>query len=295
MDIQSDIKLANFTSFRIGGAAKYFVEARSTEELRAALEYALQNNLRYFVLGGGTNMLVQDQGFPGLAIKNIAKGKSVEDGLVVAETGNTLAEINIFANNNGFVGFEQLATVPGTLGGAIYNNAHYLNSLLSDFIAWVEVLVVENGKVGLKRIAKEQLSFTYDSSKIKTENLIAVRAGLKLQSGDIKQSRQNLLELIKKRNSSQPYGTMNSGCMFQNVKEQIGPGYHGTSAGYLIDQCGLKGAKVGDAEISTVHGNFFINTKNASSEDILKLAEMCQNAVREKFHVNLEFEIKIIN
>jgi len=295
MQIQENIELSKYTSFKIGGKASFFADVKNRQDLVEALNFAKERQLKVLMLGGGTNMLIRDSGFDGLVIRNLMKGIGLEaENIIAAETGLTLPEINNFGYKNGLVGFEKLATVPGTLGGALYNNAHYLGLLLSDLIDWVEVVDSSGSSPVIKRVSKEQMRFGYDTSIVKTDSLIAVRAGIKLVKGDISVSKTELIKMLKQRSEHQPYGTFNSGCMFQNVKASIGPGHNGTSTGWLIEQCGLKGTRVGNAVISEKHGNFFINMGGAGSGDILKLAEICQNKVKEKFGVDLEFEIKII-
>ncbi len=293
--IQNDVNLSKLNAFKIGGPARYYIDAKNDQDVIGAMQFAHQHAIPFFVLGSGTNMLISSDGYVGMVIRNQMKELKVEDDLIIAETANTLAIINQFANLNGFVGFEKLATVPGTLGGGLYNNAHWLDDLISNYVAWVECVDPKDPTLKVQRILKEDLAFSYDTSLIKTKNLVALRAGIKLPKGDTVESRKTLLEYLKKRTESQPYGTLNSGCMFQNVPQNLGPGNHGTSAGYLIDQAGLKGMQIGDAKISEKHGNFFINTGNASSDDIIKLAELAREKVKEKFGVNLEYEIKIIN
>ncbi len=292
--METNVSLAKFTSFRIGGPAKFFVAAKNQKDFVKALDFAHQNNLPFLVIGGGTNILVRDQGFDGVAVRNLSREIKLEDNLIVADSGVAMALINQFANQNGFVGFEKLATVPGTLGGAIYNNAHWQDDLLANHIAWVEVIDPDQREAKVQKLNRQQMNFAYDTSLVKQKGLIALRAALQLPKGDIAESKKILLQYLKSRSSSQPYGTMNSGCIFQNVPEQIGPGKHGTSAGYLIEKAGLKGTKIGAAEISEKHGNFFINTGNASSADILKLAELCREKIKKQFGVELEFEVKII-
>lgn len=290
LQIKENVELAKYTSFRVGGPGRYFVGAKTLDDIIQAVAFAKQNKLPIFVLGGGTNLLISDIGFPGLVIKNQVKGLELEDGLLVASTGVVLPEIHNFANSKGLVGFEKLATVPGTLGGALYNNAHWSDDLLSNYVQWVDVLIDDN----IVRIKGSELEFAYDTSIFKTKGLIALQAGFLLPEGDTTASKVQFLQYIKSRTETQPYGTLNSGCMFQNVQQNLGPGNHGTSAGYLIDQVGLKGARVGQAEISSKHGNFFLNNGGASSKDILELAELCRAKVKEKYGVELEYEIKII-
>jgi UDP-N-acetylmuramate dehydrogenase len=292
MQIQENVQLAKYTSFKIGGNARFFIEVKNRNDFKEAIAFAREKNLNYFILGGGTNCLIRESGFNGVVIRNQMRSINLEDSLIIAETALTLPEIHNFANKNGMVGFEKLATVPGTLGGAIYNNAHYIDSLFSNFVEWLEILNPESGQI--ERLVKDEMQFEYDNSKVKKFNLPALAAAIKLPKGDVSESRKLFLEFLKKRSAEQPYGTFNSGCIFQNVKENLGPGHNGTSAGFLIEQCGLKGLRFGDAIISEKHGNFFINSGQAKSEDILKLAEICKNKVKEKFGVNLEYEIKII-
>lgn len=292
--IENDVNLAKYTSFKIGGQTRYFIDAKTEEDLLGGIQFAKQHEIPFFVLGAGTNMLIRDEGYMGITIRNQLKDIKVAGDLLVAETANLLPIINQFANLNGLVGFEKLATVPGTLGGAIYNNAHWMDDLLSNYVEWVDVINPSDQKLSVKRLSKDEMQFAYDTSLVKTKNLVAVRAALRLPQGDKVQSKKTFLEYLKKRSESQPYGTFNSGCMFQNVPENLGPGNHGTSAGYLIDQVGLKGTQVGNAKISEKHGNFFINTGNASSDDIIELAEIARQKVKEKFGVDLEYEIKII-
>lgn len=293
-NIQNNIELAKFTSFRIGGPAKYFAEASKDADIIEALKFAKENSLPFFVLGAGTNILIQDHGFDGIVIRNQMKDIRMDDDLLVADTGLGLVLINQFANKNGRVGFEKLTTVPGTLGGAIYNNAHWKDDLLSNYIAWVEVIDPEDPGLNVQRLTLDQLAFGYDSSLIKQKNLVALRAALRLPQGNVEESRKLLIGYLKTRHESQPQAIGNCGCMFQNVQQNLGPGNHGTSAGYLIDKVGLKGKQIGDAIISEKHGNFFINKGKASSADVLRLAEMCKEKVKEQFGVELEYEVKII-
>ena len=290
IEILKNIRLAPYTGFKIGGPAKFFCVVKQYEELLEALEFSHQKNLNYFILGSGTNILVPDLGFSGVVIKNQIRNKSFEDGLLIASTGITLAELFLFGHEYGLVGFEALATVPGTLGGAIYNNAHYGESLLSDFVEWVEVL--QDGQ--LVRMQKQELSFAYDSSVIKTNKLPAVRAALRLPKGDVSLSKKTFLELLKKRGQNQPYGTFNAGCIFQNTPKILGPGNHGTSAGWLIEQVGLKGKCLGGIKVSEKHGNFFVNNGTGTANEILNLIQLCKQEVFKKFEVHLETEIKIL-
>ena len=295
--MQKKVNLSKYTSFKVGGPATEFTEATSPEEMAKAIAAAVQSGRRFFVLGGGTNTLFTDHGYDGVVIRNAMRKITLHTGgIIVAETGASLAEINVFANRHGLVGFEKMATVPGTLGGGLYNNAHWLDNLLSDFVVSVDALKVSSdGSTENVKLLQPHLHFGYDHSIFREESVVALSATLQLREGDTAASRAEFLGYLKKRSEMHPYGTMNCGCMFQNVKGNIGPGHGGTtSAGYLIDQCGLKGTKIGGAQISEKHANFFINTGAATSADIEALVKLCQDRVRSKFGVDLELEVHVV-
>ena len=299
MEILENILLAPYTGFKIGGPAKFFCIVKTKDDCIDALEYARNSSLKVFILGSGTNLLVSDSGFDGLVIRNSLKEIFFDNGLITAGAGLTLAEIFVFATQNSRIGFERMATVPGTLGGALYNNAHYLDDLISNYIVSVDVYD-STSPSKIKTLSMDQLDFKYDSSKIKTDSLVVLSALIKLPEGDVDASKKYYLELLKKRGDTQPYGTMNAGCMFQNVSKEgnellvAAPGNHGVSAGWLIDQAGLKGKAVGNIEVSTKHGNFFINRGKGTAADVEKLIELCKESVYNKFKVDLELEIKIL-
>jgi UDP-N-acetylmuramate dehydrogenase len=298
--IKENILLAPYTGLKVGGPATLFVAVRTIQELIEALDYAHAQKLEYFVLGSGTNLLITDKGFAGLVIKDEIKLLEYQNDLITAGCGLTLPEIHLFGHRHGRIGFEKMATVPGTLGGALYSNAHYLDDLISNYV--VSVDVYDSSQAGrIQTIAKDALAFAYDTSLIKTQNLVAVSACLKLPEGDTTESKGYYLELIKKRGASQPYGTITAGCIFQNVPKTDdlalvnAPGHHGISAGWLIEQAGLKGVKIGGAEVSPKHCNFIVNTGQASAQDILDLIALVKEKVYTKFNVTLELEIKVLN
>src|SRR5665213_2568204 len=164
MTIQENVNLAKHSAFKVGGPAAKFTEVRTQEEMAEALGSVD----KFFVLGGGTNTLFNDAGYSGTVIKNLMKGIKLHGrDAIEAETGTTLVEINAFANANGLVGFQKMATVPGTLGGALYNNAHWLETLLQNFVVSVRALSVENGKVQKVVLTPEDLHFGYDQSVFK--------------------------------------------------------------------------------------------------------------------------------
>lgn len=310
MNLKRDVDLSKFNSLRIGGKAKYFFTATTAEQLQDAIAFALQNGLAaqnsqpYFILGGGTNTFIADKGYNGVLIRNHLRGIAETDGLIVADTGLTLAEINNFAFARGFVGFHKIATVPGTLGGALYSNAHWQDWLISEFVQWVDILEINreanNPVFRVRRVPAKEMKFGYDTSIIKTSSMIenghiiALRAGIKLPKGDVVAARKELLENLQIRSAHQPYSSFTCGCIFQNVPQKLGPGKHGTSAGYLIEQCGLKGYRIGGAFISDKHCNFIVNDGSAASDDVLRLIEICKNRVREKYGIALELEIKLL-
>lgn len=297
--VKLDEPLACHTYIKIGGPADLFFTALSLEDLKTAIQASIKTNIPYFVLGGGSNILTSDKGIRGLVIKNRAdniiikkiKGKvknnqlSLEEAQVVAESGaitNLLVRRTI---QEGLAGLEYFLGVPGTVGGAIYNNSHYKDQLIGNFIHRVSVLNREGSE---KTYSKDEMLFAYDYSILHDTKETVLSATFRLKGGSSEQLWKKAESFAKRRSDSQPLNFPSSGCMFKNIKQGK---YSGTSAGYLIDKAGLKGAKVGKAKVSEKHANFIINTGNATAKDIVELIDIVKAKVKSKFKVELEMEV----
>jgi len=318
MEIKENINLANHTTFRIGGPAKFFVEVNSREELIEALKWAKEKSLPYFILGGGSNLLVSDKGFDGLVIKmqnvniKMQNGPRYAEGFgeasnagckIIADAGASLIKIILETTKMGFSGAEWGFGIPGTIGGAICGNAHRLGQSFSQVVDSVEILDTEfNSKI----LCREKCNFAYGESRFKKTGEIILSASLLFGKKD-QANIDDVLEQAKCIVRAQaPFPS--AGCVFKNyetkgvgdsllqghpeLKERLREGKLGV--GYLIDQCGLKGKQIGGAKIWEGHANFIINVGGAKATDVLSLIGICKKSVAEKYNIEMDEEIRCI-
>jgi UDP-N-acetylmuramate dehydrogenase len=279
--IQENIKLAPYTTFRIGGEAKFFVKIYNADELIEALSWAEENNQKYFILGGGSNVLFPDEGYDGLVIKMAGEKIQVLDNEITIDSGISLNKAVVKALAYNLSGLEWAIGIPGTVGGAIRGNAGAHDFSISDFVK--EVSFFDSKEIWTFK--KADLDFSYRSSIFKkNKHFVVLTAVLELQLGG--DSNKDLLKnYIIKRNESQPKG-FSAGSVFKNPPDNY--------AGKLIEACGLKNSRIGGAIISDKHANFIINMGNANAKDVLALVDLCQKEVFNKFNINLELEIEIV-
>jgi UDP-N-acetylmuramate dehydrogenase len=283
LNIKKNINLAPHTTFRIGGPAKFFVEVKNSDELIKAVSWAKKEKVKYFILGGGSNILFDDKGYKGLIIKITSKKIELikNKNLIIASAGANLSQLVKFSLENNLKGLEWASGIYGTVGGAVFGNAGANKGCMADVVEEVEVC---NGKK-IEVLNNKDLNFKYRSSAIKKgETIISVK--LKLKKGDKKESEELSKKYLKQRKEKQPKGFC-AGSIFKNPKANV-------SAGFLIEQCGLKGLKIGKAKISEKHGNFIINLGNAKSSDVLALIEKAKNEVEKKFAIKLKEELTIV-
>jgi UDP-N-acetylmuramate dehydrogenase len=284
--VQENVSLAPYTSARIGGAADVLLTVKSADELADAMHLIWEHDLPYYILGGGSNVLVSDRGFRGVVILNRAKEVRFETGdspTVWCEAGVVIANLAKRCASKGLAGFEWSATVPGTVGGAVYGNAGAFGGDMNGNLVWAELLT-RNGR---ERFTAEQMGYGYRTSVLKRGevNAIILSSLLRLKNSTEHDVSVKISEFSERRKATQPPGA-SMGSMFKNPE--------GDHAGRLIEAAGLKGTRIGSAEISTVHGNFFINRGETKAEDIRALIVLVQTTVREKFGVNLELEIELV-
>lgn len=284
--VQENVFLAPYTSARIGGPADVLVTVKSADELADAMQLIWQHDLAYYILGGGSNVLVSDDGFRGVVVLNRAKEVRFETGdqpTVWCEAGVIIANLAKRCASKGLAGLEWSATVPGTVGGAVYGNAGAFGGDMTDNLIWAEMLT----KNGRERFSLEQMRYDYRTSVLKRGEMqgIVLSALLKLKNSSKEEVSVKIEQFSERRKATQPPGA-SMGSMFKNPT--------GDFAGRLIEAAGLKGTRIGNAEISTVHGNFFINSGETKAEDIRALIHLVQNTVREKFNVQLELEVELV-
>jgi len=282
------VVMAPFTSFRIGGPADFFFEAASAEDLVKAVRAARSAGVRYDVIGDGTNLLFADEGYRGLIIRNRAASPAEEaaPGRITAPAGLALGKVVQFSLDKGLTGMEFLAGIPGTVGGAVRGNAGAFGRSVGDVLASALLL----GRDGVERRAvRPEMGFSYRHSSLKETGDIVLGADFSLAAGDPTKSRDDVREfLAQRRTKHPPWGTACAGSYFKNP---CLPDGSRQAAGYLLDQAGARGQRVGDAAVYEGHCNFIINLGRASARDVLELAARLKDRVREKFGVTLEEEV----
>ncbi len=281
--IELNEPLAKYTTFRIGGPADLYLEPLDKEGAVSLVAYLRAQHIPFFLMGNGSNLLVSDDGVRG-AVVNLEAGfnyvSAAPDGVITAGAGIKLAKFVDFCIGHGKQGAEMLAGIPGTLGGGIIMNAGAYGGEISDHMLAVEVIRGDR----LVTIAKEEAGFAYRTSAL--QNDVVLEASFRFPEGDVAEMKAKRRATMLKRNSSQPVQWPNAGSIFKNPP--------GDYAARLIQEAGLKGTRVGNAEISELHANFIVNMGGASSADVLALIDIARNAVREQFGVTLELEIKLV-
>ena len=284
--VQENLTLAPYTSARIGGPADVVLTVKSADELADAVQVIWEQDLPYYILGGGSNVLVSDKGFRGVVVLNRAKEVRFEMGdqpSVWCEAGVVIANLARRCASKGLGGLEWSAAVPGTVGGAVYGNAGAFGGDMTHNLVWAELLTTN----GREKFMLDQMGYGYRTSILKRHevNGIVLSALLKLKNSNSEEVSVKIEQFSERRKATQPPGA-SMGSMFKNPE--------GDHAGRLIEAAGLKGTRIGNAEISTVHGNFFINHGETKAEDVRALIALVQKTVLEKFGIDLELEVEVI-
>lgn len=276
--------LRRHTWYRIGGPARYFIRPRSEDELAEVIRRCVAHSLPVYILGLGANLLVRDEGIDGAVIRldePVFERMEFEGEIVEAGAGADLQKLIVRTVRAGLAGIETLAGIPGTVGGAIRMNA---GGKYGDIGAVVESVKTMDLNGGVTRRERDEIIFGYRSSNLVEPIILSAR--LKLEPEDPDDLVKRYKEVWMYKRNTQPLNTRNSGCIFKN------PG-SGQSAGQLIDQAGLKGMRIGRAEVSVKHANFIIAHPDCPSEDVLKLIRVIQERVFERHEVGLEPEVRI--
>jgi len=290
--VRRSVPLAPMTTFKAGGPADLLIETRNGDELVAALQIAAAAGVTVALLGGGSNVLVADRGVRGLVIR--PRGGEVTpigDHLVRADAAVTINGLVRWTINRGYAGLEAWAGTPGTVGGAIYGNAHWKSTNIGDLVESVR-LARPDGT--LLQAPADRMEFAYDYSRLKRTGEIVVWAAFRVTPGaDPAALRAVARESLAFRKRTQPLDAASAGCIFMNpdpVRDRVPDGMP-PSAGALVDRAGLKGAARHGARVSPTHANFIINDGSATAADIRALIEECRAAVKDRFGVSLRNEI----
>ncbi|MBQ3415089.1 MAG: UDP-N-acetylmuramate dehydrogenase [Clostridia bacterium] len=279
--------IAKYTSFKIGGNAECLIKIETQEQIKELLKFINNNNIPLTILGNGSNVLVLDAGIKGIVakieIKKIEIKEQNEKIEVTVGAGNKNAELAGILLKNEITGFEEIAGIPGTIGGAIRMNAGAYGKEIKELVKTVTIMDYNGNK---KVLTKEQMQFEYRNSIISKEKYIVLETVLELQKGKAQEIKQKMAEYLENRKEKQPLEFPSAGSTFKRGENFV--------TAKLIDECNLKGYKVGGAEISTKHAGFIINTGNATAKDVLNLAKHVKEEVYKKFNKKIELEIEIL-
>jgi len=299
--IQSQVPLAPLTTFQIGGNARYFVEVSSEDEVREALAWAKEHHERFVVLAGGSNVLISDEGFAGLVIHSTCKDLSFHGDTLTADAGCTLLTLMKAASEQGLGGWERLAGIPGSIGGAARGNAGAFGSEIKDFVVSVRALNAQTGEA--REFANTDCIFLYRQSFFKSHpEWIIMSMQVRLAPIDLEESRRLIEETIAERERRHLQNVRAAGSYFMNPrapqaiiaqfeKEKETKSREGrVPAGWLIEKVGMKGARQGSAIASEQHPNYIVNEGGANAKDVRDLAYRIKTAVHMKFQIELEEE-----
>ena len=282
-----DEPLARHTSFAIGGRADLFVGASKPEELAQLARYAQERELPVLWLGSGTNVLVADAGLRGLAVANVCRDFAMQpDGLLVAQSGVLLRELARWAVAQGWAGLEWAVGIPGTVGGAVVGNAGAYGGCMADAVSWATILAEGD----CRRLSAEGLQYGYRTSALKREpwqvrRSIVLDVALQLKQGNAQELALAAERFTVQREARTPEGH-SAGSVFKRTLQY--------PAGFLIEQAGLKGYRLGGAEISDKHANYILNANGATAADVRALIELVQERVWTAFALRLEPEIEFV-
>jgi UDP-N-acetylmuramate dehydrogenase len=290
--VRRNAPLAPLTTFKVGGPADLLIETHTSDEIVRAVALARDAGVAVTILGGGSNVLIADAGIRGLVI--MARGgeaTAIGDRLVRADAAVTINGLVRWTINRGLAGLEAWAGTPGTVGGAIYGNAHWKQTNIGDLVESVRLLRPDGA---LLQAPADRMEFDYDYSRLKQTGEIVLWAAFRVRAGaDPAALRAVARESLAFRKRTQPLESPSAGCIFMNPDPTRDPVPAGVppSAGALIDRAGLKGAVRGGARVSPTHANFIINDGSASAADVHALVEACRAAVKDRFGVTLRNEI----
>jgi len=289
--LRARVPLASFTTFHVGGPAEWLIETRSSDEIVTVLRIAHAAGVPVTMLGGGSNVLVSDRGVAGVVVRTRGGEVSRSDAQHVrADAAVTINGLVRWTINHGVAGLEAWAGTPGTVGGAIYGNAHFAGRLIGELIASVR-LATRAGET--HDVPASEMAFAYDHSRLHESGELVLSADFHVSGGDPAVLRSIARGSLAFRKRTQPLDTPSAGCIFQNPQRGIDTVPDGIpwSAGALVDRAGLKGAFLDGARVSLTHGNFIVNEGAASAAAIRRLIDRCKQSVRERFGVALREEI----
>lgn len=283
-NLKQNEKLAHHTTFGIGGEALFFYVARKPQDLIQAVQIAKEGKIPFFVLGGGSNVLVSDSGFKGLVIKNRCNKIFLNDKKITCQSGVLLDDLVSLGCENSLSGVEFAAGIPGTVGGAVYGNAGAFGKAVGDLLTEAVIL---NSQGRIEEVKKEYFEFGYRESKLKKTKDVLLSVTFTVSRGEKEKIKKEIKKNLEERRRKLPQKEKSAGCFFKNVVENGKK----ISAGFLLEQVDAKNIKEGDAAVFERHANILINLGKAKAEEIRRLANLLKRKVKEKFDVDLEEEV----
>lgn len=288
--IYTNEPMSKHTSFKIGGTADIFIKIKTIEDLKNILKYANENNISITITGNGSNLLVKDKGIRGITLQigldniEIKEDRQAEEDVkVYVEAGVKLAYLSVILQKNGIEGFEFASGIPGTIGGAVKMNAGAYGKEVKDVI---EEITYMNSNLEIIKIKNEEALFSYRHSRFSNSNDVVLGVTLKLKVGNSEEIQEKIQEYRKQRTEKQPIELPSAGSTFKRGSDFI--------TAQLIDMAGLKGYKIGGAEVSTKHAGFVVNTGNATAEDVLKLTDYIKQKIYEEYGKEIDLEIQVV-
>jgi len=303
--LKENVPMRNYTTMRVGGVADFFYEAEDVDSLISALKCCMRHNIPYLVMGAGSNVIFSDAGFPGLVIHNITSNISIiaDKSQVIADSGVNYARLITEVATHGFGGLEYWFGLPGTIGGAVHNNAETWGHSMSEVVKKLTVMYLKGDEAIIETVTPEWMEFEYRSSKLKKwpfgTKPVILTVTLQLQQQRKDEIIRRMQEYKRGRwDLNQPKGIASAGSYFKNP----GGASHGDdvkkrpedSAGWLLDQSGAKKVSCGSAGVSKQHANFIVNNGEATASDIRQLANELKDKVKEKFGIDLEEETEYL-
>ena len=284
-EVLENVDLKNYNTYAISVKAKYLIKPYDIDTLKGLIDYLNEHNIKYYVFGNGSNIIVPDYDFDGVIIK-LDNFKKIEydKNTVKVDAGVKLNRLVEDCLNHGYGNLYFLSGIPASVGGALIQNAGAYNHSIYEYVK--DVVILDDNKI--KTLTKDDIKYGYRYTEFKDKkNIILLSCTLMLEECDVAKTRELIKTNLEKRTNTQPLMYKNAGSVFKNPE--------GDSAGRIIDELGLKGLTVGGAKISDVHGNFIINFNNCTSSDIIELINKVKRIVKEKKNIDLELEQEIIN
>ena len=284
--LETNVLLSKYTTYKVGGKAKVLAYPKNIEKLITLLKWAKTNNISYKMLGNGSNLIFSDADYNGILIK-LTEFDDIEifDNKIRVGAGYSLMKLSRIALKNSLTGLEFAAGIPGTVGGAVFMNAGAYKSDMGYIVQMIKVLTPDFRIVTLEN---KELAFHYRTSFLKTHpNYICLEAIIKLEKGKKEAIEEVMKSRVQRRKEAQPLEYPSAGSVFRNPP--------GMFSGELIENCGLKGKKIGGAQVSEKHANFIINTGNATANDVKELIDYVKKEVEKKYHVSLTTEQEFVN